>query len=90
MQRATLSLCMYTYVIEVEGCQVQLPLLWIHPPAAMRARTHPGWMSMLQVEPTATPPASVAFWTSTMEKCPRRRLERRKVATQLPGCWWVE
>jgi hypothetical protein len=51
----------------------------------MVKQTHPGVIIMLHVEPTATPPASVAFWTSTIEKCPRRRLEKRKVATQLPG-----
>lgn len=71
MQSATLSMQAKTSVDSFGGI-------------AGTVRTHPGWIIMLQVEPTATPPAKVAFCTSTMEKCPRRRLEKRKVATQLP------
>ena len=47
-------------------------------------KPYPGWIIMLQVDPTATPPASVAFWTSTMLNCPRRSFEKAKVETQLP------
>ncbi len=86
MQRAPLCVCMCIYVcIQIEIGQEDFVARHIGPPVGHA--THPGWIIMLQVEPTATPPASVAFWTSTMEKCPRRRLEQRKVATQLPG--WV-
>lgn len=41
---------------------------------------------MVQVEPTATPPASVAFWMSSIEKTfsSRRKRDSAKDAMQLP------